>query len=182
MAATAPSPISATPIRWATSAPPPPANCSACRGKNIGDLLNAASVTWGFFTQGFDLTVTNPNGTTGCARSTTSHGHQHQEGRLHSAPRAVPVLHVAPPTRRTRGPSSVSTIGHYGDAANHQYDMHDFYDAVNAGNFPAVSFLKAPGYQDGHAGYSDPLDEQAFIVHVINFLQKPRPTGSTPRS
>ena len=27
---------------------------------------------------------------------------------------------------------------------------------------PAVSFLKAPGYQDGHAGYSDPLDEQAF--------------------
>ncbi len=25
---------------------------------------------------------------------------------------------------------------------------------------PAVSFLKAPAYQDGHAGYSDPLDEQ----------------------
>ena len=35
-----------------------------------------------------------------------------------------------------------------------------------------MSFLKAPGYQDGHAGYSDPLDEQAFIVHVINFLQE----------
>ena len=41
-----------------------------------------------------------------------------------------------------------------------------------AGNYPAVSFLKAPGYQDGHAGYSDPLDEQAFIVQVINFLQQ----------
>src|ERR1035438_94475 len=50
--------------------------------------------------------------------------------------------------------------------------MHDFYDAVNAGNFPAVSFLKAPGYQDGHPGYSDPLDEQAWIVSVMNFLQK----------
>ncbi len=49
--------------------------------------------------------------------------------------------------------------------------MHDFYDAIMAGNYPAVSFLKAPGYQDGHAGYSDPLDEQTFIVHVINFLQ-----------
>jgi phospholipase C len=35
-----------------------------------------------------------------------------------------------------------------------------------------VSFLKAPGYQDGHAGYSDPLDEQQFVVHVINLLQK----------
>ena len=41
---------------------------------------------------------------------------------------------------------------------------------MSAGNFPAVSFLKAPGFQDGHAGYSDPLDEQAFIVHVINYL------------
>ena len=43
--------------------------------------------------------------------------------------------------------------------------------AVKHGNFPAVSFLKAQAYQDGHAGYSDPLDEQVFIVNVINFLQ-----------
>jgi phospholipase C len=42
---------------------------------------------------------------------------------------------------------------------------------VNAGNYPAVSYLKAPGYQDGHAGYSTPLDEQTFITQVINFLQ-----------
>ncbi len=41
-------------------------------GQTIGDLLNAAGVTWGFFTQGFDLGVTNANGTTGCSRSTTS--------------------------------------------------------------------------------------------------------------
>ncbi|MEW5302291.1 MAG: hypothetical protein WDW36_005092 [Sanguina aurantia] len=26
-------------------------------------------------------------------------------------------------------------------------------------------------FQDGHAGYSDPLDEQQFVVQVINFLQ-----------
>jgi phospholipase C len=37
---------------------------------------------------------------------------------------------------------------------------------------PAVSFLKAPGYQDGHAAYSDPLDEQRFIVREINALQR----------
>ncbi len=37
--------------------------------------------------------------------------------------------------------------------------------------FPAVSFLKAPAYQDGHAGYSDPLDEQTFNVNTINFLE-----------
>ena len=41
-----------------------------------------------------------------------------------------------------------------------------------AGNFPAVSFIKLPGYQDGHAGYSNPLDEQAGTVAVLNFLQQ----------
>ena len=76
-------------------------------------------------------------------------------------------------------PTSPSTVGINGDPANHQYDMHDFYDAINAGNFPAVSFLKAPGYQDGHAGYSDPLDEQTFVVTVINFLQKQKDWANT---
>ncbi|HJQ43048.1 MAG TPA: alkaline phosphatase family protein, partial [Jatrophihabitantaceae bacterium] len=32
--------------------------------------------------------------------------------------------------------------------------------------------LKAPGYQDGHAAYSDPIDEQEFVVKEINALQK----------
>ena len=44
--------------------------------------------------------------------------------------------------------------------------------AVKAGNFPAVSFIKLPAYQDGHAGYSDPLDEQAGTVALIDFLQQ----------
>jgi phospholipase C len=48
--------------------------------------------------------------------------------------------------------------------------MHDFFDALNTGNFPAVSFLKAQSYQDGHPGNSNPLDEQAFVVNVINTL------------
>ena len=50
--------------------------------------------------------------------------------------------------------------------------MHDFTDALAAGNMPAVSFLKAPGYQDAHAGYSDPLDEQTFLVNTINAIEK----------
>ena len=43
--------------------------------------------------------------------------------------------------------------------------------AVQAGNFPAVSFIKNIGIQDGHAGYSDPLDEQTAVVELINFLE-----------
>ena len=41
-------------------------------GKNIGDLLNAAGLSWGWFQGGFDLTAKNPNGTSGCGRSTVS--------------------------------------------------------------------------------------------------------------
>lgn len=41
-------------------------------GQNIGDLLNAEGVTWGWFEGGFNLSLKNSNGTTGCARSTTS--------------------------------------------------------------------------------------------------------------
>ncbi len=55
---------------------------------------------------------------------------------------------------------------------NHNYDTSDFnqlVSAITAGQLPAtalpaVSFVKAPGYQDGHAAYSDPADEQRFVA------------------
>jgi phospholipase C len=40
--------------------------------------------------------------------------------------------------------ASITMIGHT-DQANHQYDMSDFWNAANAGNMPAVSFLKVYG-------------------------------------
>src|SRR5262249_40444513 len=46
-------------------------------------------------------------------------------------------------------------------------------------HLPAVSFLKAPGYQDGHAAYSDPIDEQQFVVNEINNLQHTPDWSST---
>jgi phospholipase C len=138
-------------------------------GKNIGDLLNAAGVTWGFFEGGFDLTQTNPNGSTGCNRSTTSLITNTKKADY--IPHHQPFQYYKTTANPTHvRPTSTAVIGQQGDAANHQYDINDFYTAVTAGNFPAVSFLKAPGFQDGHAGYSDPIDEQAFIVHVINYL------------
>jgi len=146
-------------------------------GQTIGDLLNAKAVTWGFYTQGFDLGVTNANGTTGCKRSTTSL--ITNTNKADYIPHHEPFQYYKSTQNLTHvRPTSVTSIGTT-DAANHQYDMHDFYDAINAGNFPAVNFLKAPGYQDGHAGYSDPLDEQTFIVNVINFLQNTSYWNST---
>ncbi|MGC1782421.1 MAG: alkaline phosphatase family protein [Acidobacteriaceae bacterium] len=137
---------------------------------NIGEMLTQHDVTWGWFEGGFDLTKRNPNGTTGCRRTTYSqitrvlvpdYMPHHEPFQYYKA--TWNLKHIRP--------TSVMTIGHNGDAARHQYDIDDFFTAVKAGNFPAVSFLKAPAYQDGHAGYSDPLDEQAFIVKVIDFLQ-----------
>jgi phospholipase C len=138
-------------------------------GQTIGDLLNAKGITWGFYTEGFDLGVTNSNGTTGCKRSTTSL--ITNTNKADYIPHHEPFQYYKSTANLTHArPTSAATVGTT-DAANHQYDLHDFYDAVNAGNFPTVNFLKAKGIQDGHAGYSDPIDEQTFIVNVINFLQ-----------
>ena len=71
-------------------------------------------------------------------------------------------------------------IGHT-DQANHQYDLSDFWAGAQAGNMPAVSFIKASKYQNGHPGYSDPLDEQNFLVSTINRLQS-LPNGIVQRS
>jgi Phosphoesterase family len=56
--------------------------------------------------------------------------------------------------------------------ANHLYDLTWFWRAARASHLPAVSFLKAPAYQNGHPGNSDPLDEQVFLVIVLNRLQQ----------
>jgi phospholipase C len=125
---------------------------------------------------GFDLNVANANGTTGCGRSTfSSVVNQTVADYIPHHNWFQYFKSTANPTHAR--PNSIAAVGHTYDAdgtvdpANHEYDLRDFHAAVEAGNFPAVSFLKAPSYQDGHAGYSDPLDEQAFVTKVINFLQ-----------
>jgi phospholipase C len=146
-------------------------------GRNIGDLLNARNISWGAFMGGFDLSLTNSNGTSGCARTTTSLITDESENDY--IPHHAWFQYYASRANPTHArPSSVWAIGHSSDAygqadpANHEYDVNDFYAAVEAGNFPAVAYLKAPGFQDGHAGYSDPLDEQAWIAQVVNFIEQ----------
>jgi phospholipase C len=65
------------------------------------------------------------------------------------------------------------------DQANHQYDLSYFYETLKDGNMPAVSFLKAAAYEDGHAGYSDPLDEQRFLTSTINQIESSPDWSST---
>jgi phospholipase C len=154
-------------------------NASMTVGKNVGDLLNTKGITWGFFEGGFRAQVDALGNRVFVA-----------PGPKHTAPNPDPTL---PPAKlhtpkvdyiphhqpfqyyaSTANPTHLGPTGSVGatDQAKHQYDLIDFWDAVAAHNIPAVSYLKAPGYQDGHAGYSDPLAEQTFLVETINKLQK----------
>jgi len=154
----------------------------AFAGKNIGDLLNKKDVTWGWFQGGFNLELTNANGTTGCMRSTPNSipGYggvpqndyvEHHEPFQYYASTAN-LTHARPSSIRAIGSSYETGRGKVLDPANHQYDTDDFFTALDNGILPSVTFLKAPSFQDAHPGNSDPTDEQTFVVNVINALQE----------
>jgi phospholipase C len=141
----------------------------ALGGKNVGDLLNGKGVSWGRFEGGFRPTSTGADGKAVCGAS-----HAGSDGKLKSdyLPHHEPFQYYASTANPHHlPPSSVAMIGKT-DKANHQYDLTDFWAALDAHNLPAVSYLKAPGYQDGHAGYSGPLQEQEYLVETINRLQQ----------
>ncbi|MCU1614964.1 MAG: Non-hemolytic phospholipase [Frankiales bacterium] len=127
--------------------------------KNIGDLLNAKKVTWGWFAGGFDSCT-------------------HQTANMSGAPVTDYIPHHEPfqyyqstANPNHTPPSGLAEIGQSGPA-NHQYDLSWFQKALDGGNLPSVSFVKAIAAQDGHAGYSSPLDEQKFLVSTMNSIQK----------
>ena len=151
----------------------PPRTYITMTGKHVGDLLNAKNLTWGWFQGGFKPTSTTASGTAVCgahhvgisgddAVGTSGDYIPHHEPFEYYKQSSNP--HHLPPT-------SVQNIGKT-DQANHQYDMSDFVAALAAGNLPAVSYVKAPAYQDGHAAYSNPLDEQTFLVNTINSIMQ----------
>ncbi len=157
-------------------AKPTPASDIALSGPNIGTMLNDAGITWGWFQGGFGNCLSKSPATHGPVLALKQQGatvaqdpndqttdySPHHEPFQYYASTANP--HHLPPT-------SLAMVGKQ-DQANHQYDLSWFFKAAAAGNMPAVSFLKAPRYQDGHAGYSDPLDEQYFLASTINRLEK----------
>src|SRR5215470_19051652 len=125
-------------------------------GRNIGDLLNARNITWGWFEGGFNLSTVNPNGSTGCARFTLPTQPNFPFSSTDYIPHHQPFQYYASTRNPThQRPHSVASIGftnipgtHTPDPANHQYDSDDFFAALKAGNLASVSFLKAPAFQD----------------------------------
>jgi len=152
--------------------------------KNVGDLLNAKGVTWGWFQGGFAATTVT-NGIAACSSiHMASDGSVKQDYIGHHEPfnyfASTQNLHHLPP-------SSPGKVGHT-DQANHQYDLSSLFtvNSVSGASsrtydvtgfrpgvtLPAVTYIKAPGFMDGHAQYSDPLLEQHFLVQLINVVMK----------
>ena len=201
-------------------------------GKNVGDLMNSAGVSWGWFQGGFAPTTSFATAAPG--QPTASYTPHQFKGMFAQKPASDQgICNAYHPVGAALGGTGTGTATNYGnkddyiphhepfqyyastanphhlppaslgaigtdtqtvtagtpqfDTANHQYDMSDFDKLVGAisngqmpgSALPAVSYLKASGYQDGHPGYSDPIDEQQFVAREINALQKTPEWNST---
>jgi phospholipase C len=137
--------------------------------------LSNAGVTWGWFAGGFrPITGTGPFTCGGTHKNAA--GANQADYLPHHMPfqfwASTANPHHLPPT-------STAAIGTNADQANHQYDLTDFDAALAAGNLPQVSFLKAIASEDGHPGYSGPIDEQRFIVRAVNAIMNSPQWDST---
>jgi len=173
-------------------------------GKNIGDLLNAANLSWGWFQGGFAPTTaavynSSTNTWTPAVCGAAHITHEYTSTNYNSwaiAPTTStvvpnPILHYTSDVHTsgndyvshhagfqfyasTRNPHHLAPTAAIGttDQANHNYDMTVFFQALQNGQLPAVSFLKAPYYQNGHPGNSDPTMEQIWITQVVNAVQQ----------
>ena len=144
-------------------------------GNNIGNLLDAANVSWGWFQGGFAPTGTNSDGAVCGSEHENIGGAEVTDYVPHHDPFQF-YASTANPAHLP--PTSEKAIGHT-DQANHQYDISDFYETLKDGNMPSVSFLKPPAYENAHPGNSDPLDEQNFVVNTVNQIERSKYWGST---
>ena len=145
--------------------------------KNVGDLLNAKGLSWGWFQGGFGNCNSVHMASDGSVKQDYIGHHE-------------PFQYFASTQNLTHlPPSSPAMVGN-SDQAKHQYDLTMLFtiDSVSGPasrsykitgfrpdvKLPAVTFLKAPGFMDGHAGYSDPLLEQQFVVQVVNTVMTSR--------
>ncbi len=121
----------------------PPRTYIKVSGTNVGDLLNAKGVTWGWFQGGFRPSKRNADGTAVCAAA-----HANVAGGTPSGdyiPHHEPFQYYEQTANPHHlAPTSVAMIGST-DAANHQYDLDDFFSAMAAGNMPAVSLPEGAG-------------------------------------
>jgi phospholipase C len=145
-------------------------------GKNVGDLLNAKNLTWGWFQGGFAPTGYDSSGRAICgAHHVGLAGDDDVETVGDYIPHHQPFqFFKSTQNLHHVQPKNAALIGTASDGANHQYDLTAFWTALGEDRLPSVTYLKASAYQDAHPGYSDPIDEQNFVVGVVNAVANSR--------
>jgi phospholipase C len=131
-------------------------------GKNVGDLMNAAGVSWAWFYGDF-APISTSGGVPTCSNIYNSHYAPFDYWQTTSNPHHIP-------------PASLAAIGKDTCSnqmcANHTYDLSYFYKALAAGNLPSVTFLKFSVGDTGHPQDSTPLEEQTSIVTAVNAIEE----------
>ncbi|MEX0428760.1 alkaline phosphatase family protein [Nocardioides sp. DS6] len=156
-------------------------NLVGMQGKNIGDLLNEKHLTWGWFQGGFTPTTAyDPENGAAYAKCQSTDVNLHGSTVTDYSPHHNPFAYYKSTSNPHHYPGTEGvTLGaddptddatHTG--ANHEYDLSVFEQAVADDQLPAVSYVKADAYQDGHPSNSDPIDEQHFLVREINAIEQ----------
>jgi len=139
-------------------------------GKNLGDALNDKGVTWGWFSAGFKPTTPySPGHPAKCNAQTKRTATDNASSTAYGAHYDPFMYYNSTANPHHLPPASIAEIGNNGQA-NHQYDLSDFWVAVDNNNLPAVTFLKAPKSETGHPNDSSVLDEQVFLANVTNTI------------
>jgi phospholipase C len=152
-------------------------------GGNVGDLMSEHHVTWGWFQGGFRPTATVAGKAVCGATHNNVAGQSIADYSAHHEPfeyyaTTANIHHVAPASAAAIGQDDPSTTP-ADQRVNHQYDLTDFDTALENGNLPQVSFLKAAAFEDAHPGNSDPLDEQRFVARTLDALEQSPDWDST---
>ena len=139
--------------------------------KNVGDLLNANGVSWGWFQGGFANCNSVHQASDGSVKQDYIGHHEpfqyfaSTQNPTHLSPSSPAMVGLTDQAKHQYDLSALFAINSVPGTTSRTYDITGFQPGVN---LPAVSFLKAPGFMDGHAQYSDPLLEQHFVVQVVN--------------
>jgi phospholipase C len=123
-------------------------------GLNVGDLLNAKGLSWGWFQGGFANCNSIHKASDGSVKQDYIGHHEpfqyfaSTQNLTHLPPGSPAMVGLTDQAKHQYDLSALFTINSVSGATSRTYDITGFQPGVN---LPAVTFLKAPGFMDGHA-------------------------------
>jgi phospholipase C len=107
--------------------------------KNIGDLLNTQHITWGWFQGGFTPSGTSTAGFPLCGSTSPNIG----GAQVTSTCRTTSRSSTTPPRPTRTTPAVLRGAIGMTDAANHQYDISNFFETLKDGNISSGQLPQA---------------------------------------